>query len=60
MIDRYGLDLSKYDVIVGWRADSAYFTIAKLFLLNQVNLEAVRKLLRIGNLGIQWVLKSRK
>ena len=23
-------------------------------------LEAVRKLLRIGNLGIQWVLKSRK
>lgn len=60
LIDRYGLDLSRYDVIVGWRADSAYFTIAKLFLLNQVNLEAVRKLLRIGNLGIQWVLKSRK
>ena len=23
LIDRYGLDLSKYDVIVGWRADSA-------------------------------------
>lgn len=60
LIDRYGLNLSRYDVIVGWRADSAYFTIAKLFLLNQVNLETVRKLLRLGNLGVQWVSKQKK
>ena len=50
----------KYDVVRGYRADDSYFTFAKTFVGNGISLEQLRKVMYLGALGEQIVLKSRK
>lgn len=59
-IERYGIDTSGYDVIEGWRANASYFYIAKEFVRDNVDLDILEELLSLGNLGIQYCLKSEK
>ncbi len=59
-IDKYGVDTSEFDVIKGWRANASYFFIAKEFVRDNVNLDILEKLLYLGNLGIQYYLKTEK
>lgn len=56
------LDVSveDYDCIEGYRADDSYFSIIKKFFSNTIGLEDLYELLHLGNLGKQFVLKSRK
>ena len=58
--DRYLPDIAGYDVIVGYRADDSYFTFARAFLRNEISLEQLSRSMRLGNLGEQVVLKSRR
>lgn len=57
-INKYGIDTSKYDIIKGWRADASYFYIAKEFVRDNIDLDILEELLSLGNLGIQYCIKS--
>ena len=56
----YLIDVSKYDVIIGYRADDSYFAYAEAFISNSLPLNSLKKSLMLGNLGIQVVLVSNK
>ena len=56
----YSIDISQYDVVIGYRADDSYFTFAKDFLTNTLSLESLSSALRYGKLGEQIVLISKK
>lgn len=59
-IKKFGIDTSNCDIIKGWRADSSYFKIAKLFVRNEIDYDLLPELLKYGDLGIQYCLKSKK
>ncbi len=54
------LDISLYDVIIGYRADDSYFAFARAFLSNTITLNQLSYAMKLGKLGEQIVLKSRK
>ena len=58
--EQYGIDTSGYDVIKGWRANASYFYIAKEFVRDNVDIDILGQLLSLGNLGIQYCIKSEK
>ena len=49
-----------YDVIVGYRADDAYFNYSLGFVSGSISLETLSLAMKLGNLGLQYVLKSRE
>jgi hypothetical protein len=53
-------DTGSFDVIVGYRADDSYFTFARAFVNNQISLAQLSRAMRLGDLGKQTVLVSRK
>lgn len=57
-IKKYGIDTNNYDIIKGWRADASYFYIAKEFVRDNVDIEILEELLFLGDLGIQYCIKS--
>lgn len=54
------LDLSGFDLIKGYRADDSYFSFARAFLSNQISYEQLQKAMKLGKLGEQIMLKSKK
>lgn len=56
----YKLDTSKADVIIGYRANGAYCTILESFLKGHINLNETISLMKKGDLGTQWFIKSEK
>ena len=58
--DHFYPNLSEYDVIVGYRADDAYFSYAKDFVSNNLSLELLSEAMKLGKLGLQYVLISKK
>lgn len=59
-VEKYGVDVSGYDIIRGWRADASYFFIAQMFVRNQIDVSLLETLLSLGDLGIQYFFKSPK
>ena len=57
-IDKYGIDTSGYDVIKGSRANASYFYIAKEFVRDNIDIDILEELLSLGELGIQYCIKS--
>ena len=49
-----------YDAIVGYRADDSYFSFARSFMSNEISLGQLGYAMRLGKLGEQFVLKSKK
>lgn len=60
LIEHYSLPVSEYDVIKGYRADDSYFAYAESFLSNTISVQRLSEALRLGNLGEQVVIKSKK
>ena len=60
LIANYSLNLNGFDIIIGWRADDAYFRYAQDFLNNAITVAELNKAMRLGNLGKQVVIKSKK
>ena len=56
----YLIDISDYDVIIGYRADDSYFDIINYFLMNTISYEQLSSALTLGDWGDQFVLKSEK
>lgn len=59
-IEKYGIDTYGYDVIKGWRANASYFYIAKAFVRDEVDVDILEELLSLGNLGVQYCIKTEK
>ena len=47
-------------MIIGYRADDSYFSYAESFLNNTISLKRLNEALKLGNLGEQVVLKTKK
>lgn len=58
--EQYHVDISRYDVIVGYRADDSYFSYARDFLSNEISLGQLEYAMKIGKIGEQVVLISKK
>ena len=56
--EHFLIDLTPYDVVVGCRADDSYFTFARAFVNNEISLAQLTYAMRLGKLGVQFVLKS--
>lgn len=58
--EKYLIDISDYDVILGYRADDSYFSFAQDFIMNTISLQTLSRAMRLGKLGEQVILKSEK
>lgn len=56
--DNFSIDTSKYDVIIGYRADDSYFSFAQDFLSGAISYQQLRRAMYLGELGEQIVLIS--
>ena len=53
-------DITQYDAIIGYRADDSYFSFARAFMSNEISLKQLSYAMKLGKLGEQFVLKSKK
>lgn len=60
ILEHFLPDYKKYDVIIGYRADDSYFSYASDFVENTLCLEDLRTAMKLGKLGEQVVLMSKK
>ena len=60
LLDNFLLDISEYDVIIGYRADDSYFSFAQDFINGAISIRQLGNAMKLGNLGTQFVLKSKK
>lgn len=58
--EKYYVDVSGFDVIIGYRADDSYFSFAQDFIMGTISYQKLSRAMRIGKLGEQIVLKSPK
>ena len=58
--ERYPIDTSEYDVIVGYRADDSYFDYSIGFMADDLSLESLEEAMHLGKLGMQTVLISER
>ena len=58
--DNYSIDYRSFDLVKGYRADDSYFSFAQDFLNNTISLGTLEKALKLGALGEQTVLISKK
>lgn len=56
----YLIDIGEFDAIVGYRADDSYFSFARAFVNNEISLHQLSYAMKLGKLGEQFVLKSKK
>lgn len=54
------IDISDYDVVVGYRADDSYFSFAQDFITGTISLAQFGQAMHLGKLGEQIVLKGRR
>ena len=58
LVSRFLPDISKYDCLIGDRADDSYFSYARAFLSNTLTICQLSAAMRLGNLGHQYVIRS--
>ena len=56
----FAIDYRSFDVIRGYRADDSYFSFAQDFLNGTISVSQLAEAMRLGELGEQIVLVSRK
>ena len=58
LLENFLPDTSKYDIMIGYRADDSYFSFANAFINNTISLAQLEKALFLGDLGEQVMLKT--
>ena len=56
----YFIDVSEYDVVIGYRADDAYFRFPLDFIRGNLTLAQLEYAFELGKLGVQHVITSKK
>lgn len=59
-LEKYYIDVSQFDIVIGYRADDAYFRFPLMFIKNQLTFEKLEEIYLLGNLGEQYALISEK
>ena len=57
---KYLIDVSGYDIVIGYRADDSYFRFPEAFVRSEITLESLNKIFLAGELGKQYVLVSER
>ena len=60
ILKNFTVDYKKYDAIIGYRADDSYFSFAQDSINGTISYHQLGNALRLGKLGQQFVLKSKK
>lgn len=60
LTENFSVDYEEYDIIKGYRADDSYFSFAQDFINNNISLSTLKSAMKLGKLGEQIVLKSKK
>lgn len=60
LLENFNVDYKEYDVIVGYRANDSYFSYAGDFVNGTLSMSDLSEAMRLGKLGEQVVLKSKK
>ncbi len=60
LIKNFYIDVASYDIVIGYRADDAYFTFAKDFVNNTISVKQLSNAMKLGELGLQIVIISEK
>ena len=60
IMENFKVDYKKYDIIIGYRANDSYFSYAGDFVNGTLSLSDLSEAMRLGKLGEQVVLKSKK
>ena len=60
LLQNFHLDYEKADIIIGYRADDRYFSFAADFINGAISYRQLSNAMRLGKLGQQFVLKSRR
>lgn len=58
--DEYFIDVEQFDVVVGYRADDAYFRFPLDFIRGNITVEQLEGVYKAGKLGYQVVIISQK
>ena len=58
ILERYLIDTAPYDVVIGYRADDAYFSFAESFVEGSLSFAGLEQALYLGQLGEQIALVS--
>ena len=56
----YLIDVSSFDIVIGYRADDSYFRFPEAFVRSEITLESLNKIFQAGDLGKQYVLISER
>ena len=60
LLENFKIDYRDYDIIIGYRANDSYFSYASDFVNGTLSLHDLSEAMRLGKLGEQIVLKSKK
>ena len=60
LIQNYHINIDDYDLVIGYRADDAYFRFPKEFVVGNISLELLEDVFKLGELGIQHVFVSKR
>lgn len=60
LMENFKVDYKNYDIIIGYRANDSYFSYANDFVNSTLSLSDLSEAMRLGKLGEQVVLKSKK
>lgn len=60
LLNKFSIDIDDFDIIIGHRADDSYFTFARDFLNNTISIRQLSEAMKLGGLGKQTVIVSKK
>ena len=52
--EKYYVDVEKYDVVIGFRADDAYFRFPLDYVRGNLTVEQLNYVYKLGKIGIQY------
>lgn len=58
--DNYLINVSDYDIVIGYRADDSYFHFPEAFVRSEITFESLNEIFLAGELGKQYVLISKR
>lgn len=58
--EKYFINVDDFDVIIGYRADDAYFKFPMFFIQNELSVDKLKEIYQLGNLDKQIAIKSEK
>ena len=59
-LEQYYINVAEYDVVIGYRADDAYFRFPIQFISNDLAFEDLESIYLSGNLGVQYAFMSER